>query len=262
MSAAETDVLVARLRAAGCVFAEEEAALLRQAAAEGGDLEELVAARVAGRPLEHVLGHATFDGLRVAVAPGVFVPRQRSLLLVELAARIAPPGGAVLDLCCGSGALLAALRRRRPDVVGLAADLDPDAVAVARRNLPGVPVWEGDLFDAVPSRWHGRLDVVVANAPYVPSDAVALMPAEARDHEHRLALDGGPDGLALHRRLLAQWRPWAAPDAVLLVEAAPRQVPELARIAAAHGLRAEAHSQEERGGLAVEVRLAATRGIR
>lgn len=228
--------LVDRLRAAGCVYAEDEAGLLLEAAAGGADLERLVAERVAGRPLEHLLGWAGFDGLRISVADGVFVPRQRTLLLVELADRLAPEDGTVVDLCCGSGALLAALSRRRPDLEGYAADLDPDAVACARTNLPPDQVHAGDLFDALPPALRGEVDVLVVNAPYVPSDELDLMPGEARDHEHRVTLDGGGDGLDVHRRVAAGAAAWLAPGGLLLIEVAPMQLDAATAMMAAVGL--------------------------
>ncbi|MFB9313084.1 putative protein N(5)-glutamine methyltransferase [Nocardioides plantarum] len=231
--------LVERLRAAGCVYAEDEAALLLETATDEADLERLVAARVAGRPLEHLLGWAGFDGLRVVVADGVFVPRQRTLLLVELAEQLTPPDGVVVDLCCGSGALLAALVVRRRDVEGHAADLDPAAVACARTNLADLPpgrVHEGDLYDALPTDLRGRIDVLMVNAPYVPSGELDLMPREARDHEHRVSLDGGSDGLDLHRLVAAGATTWLAPGGLLAIEVAPMQVEAATAMMAAAGL--------------------------
>ncbi|PWU45259.1 putative protein N(5)-glutamine methyltransferase, partial [Micromonospora globispora] len=196
--------LVSRLRAAGCVYAEDEAELLIAAAADSAEaLTDLVDRRVAGLPLEHLLGWAEFCGVRVAVHPGVFVPRGRTALLVSAAAAVAGPTPAVLDLCCGSGAAAVVLHGRLAPRWLAAADVDPVAVACARRNLDplGVPVFQGDLFAPVPKQWRGLLDVVVANAPYVPTEAVALMPPEARLYEALVALDGGPDGLAVLRRV-------------------------------------------------------------
>ena len=92
--------VVARLRAAGCVFAEEEARLLLAEAQSPAGLEALVRRRVAGEPLEHLLGWAEFCGLRIMVTPGVFVPRRRSELLVHEAATLAPSRAVVVDLCC------------------------------------------------------------------------------------------------------------------------------------------------------------------
>src|ERR671933_2731246 len=122
------DHLVATLRAAGCVFAEDEARLLRAQARTPTELALLTRRRVAGEPLEHVLGWAEFAGLRVAVEPGVFVPRHRSEFLVEQAAAAVPHARVVVDLCCGSGALGAALLQRLGAVELHAADVDPVAV--------------------------------------------------------------------------------------------------------------------------------------
>jgi release factor glutamine methyltransferase len=216
--------VTARLRAAGCVFAEDEAALLVDAAS-GVALEELVARRVAGEPLEQVLGWAEFCGLRFAVEPGVFVPRQRTRLLVREAAALARPGAVVLDLCCGTGAVGAAVAASVPGVELHAADVDPAAVRSARRNVLG-SVHEGDLYDALPATLRGRVDVLVVNAPYVPTDAIALMPPEARDHEARAALDGGPDGLDVQRRVAAGAPSWLAPGGSLLIETSRGQALE------------------------------------
>ncbi|MEO9322947.1 putative protein N(5)-glutamine methyltransferase [Nocardioides sp. C4-1] len=246
--------LVTRLRGAGCVFAEEEAALLEEAATDDAHLERLVTERIGGRPLEHLLGWVAFDGLRLHVTDGVFVPRQKTLLLVDLAADLAPDDGTVVDLCCGTGALLAALVVRRPDLDGHAADLDPAAVACARRNLPAERVHEGDLFDALPRHLRAAVDVLVVNAPYVPTDLVAEMPPEARDHEHRLALDGGGDGLDVHRRVVAEAPRWLAAGGYLLVEVAPVQVDTALALVAEAGLEGAVAEDDERGATAVIAR--------
>ena len=138
-----------------------------------------------------------FCGLRLAVAPGVFVPRQRTALLVDEVVALVRPGSVVVDLGCGVGAIAAAVLARVPGVEVYAVDVDPAAVACARRNLPAGPGLRGrPLRRRCRRDLRGEVDVVAANAPYVPTDAIALMPREARDHEHLVALDGGPDGLA------------------------------------------------------------------
>ncbi|WP_156697785.1 putative protein N(5)-glutamine methyltransferase [Nocardioides sp. Leaf285] len=252
------DPLVPRLRAAGCVYAEEEASLLR-AAAEGspdpGTLERMVAERVAGRPLEVVVGWAELAGTRVVVTPGVFVPRRRSAALVRAAEARLRPGATVVDLCCGTGAVGAALLARRPDLVVHAADLDPVAVACARLNLPAGPegprVHQGDLWAAVPERLRGAVDVAVANAPYVPTAALATLPPEARLHEPRAALDGGDDGLVLHRRLLAEAHRWLRPGGALVVEVGAGQVGTALALARGAGLRATVVRDDDVDGIAV-----------
>lgn len=237
----DDDPLTAALRSAGCVFAEEEAALLRAECRDPADLAARLARRIAGEPLEVVLGWAEFDGLRVPVAPGVFVPRRRSLLLVEVAASIARPGDVVLDLCCGTGALAAAVALRRPGVEVWAADLDPDAVACARRHLPAERVVCGDLYAPLPASLRGRVAVLICNAPYVPSAAIAAMPREARDHEAPHALDGGDDGHDVHRRVLADAGAWLRGDGVLLVECAREQADRLLALVGEAGLTGEVH---------------------
>ena len=231
--------LVGRLRAAGCVFAEDEAAVLLEAAEDADHLEALVAARVRGVPLEQVVGWAGFCGLRIAVAPTVFVPRRRTGLVVRLALEVLRPGDVVVDLGCGSGAIAAALLAAQPGLDVWAVDVDPAAVACARTNLPPDRVLEGDLYAALPDGLRGRVAVVAANAPYVPTAAIATMPAEARDHEAAVALDGGPDGLDVQRRVVAGARDWLAEGGLLLVETSTAQADRTRAAMQSVGLDAE-----------------------
>jgi release factor glutamine methyltransferase len=244
--------IVRRLRAAGCVFAEDEAALLIADAGSAAELERLVQCRVAGQPLEHLLGWTEFCGRRVAVRAGVFVPRRRTELLVRLAAELIEPGSVLLELCCGCGAVAAVLAETVPIEVH-AADLDPAAVDCARRNLAeaGGTVYQGDLFDPLPDSLRGRVDVLVANAPYVPTGAIGLMPPEAREHEPRLALDGGPDGLAVQRRIIAQAPDWLADGGRLLIETSDRQAAGTARAMVEAGLSTQLHTEPEWSATAV-----------
>lgn len=192
--------------------------------------------RVAGLPLEHVLGWAEFCGVRIAVDAGVFVPRRRTELLVREAIRLAPPHPVVVDLCCGSGAVAAVLAASIDPAELHAADVDPAAVRCARRNLPAARVYRGALYDPLPAALRGRVDVLIANAPYVPTDAIALLPPEARLYEPRVALDGGADGLEILRRVAADAPDWLAPGGHLLVESSQRQAPELVDTFARAGL--------------------------
>ncbi len=253
---ADRAALVGRLRAAGCVYAEDEAELLLAAAGSAEALADLVDRRVAGQPLEHLLGWAEFGGVRVAVAPGVFVPRARSLLLVTAAVAVSGPEPAVVELCCGSGALSVLLADRLAPRFLAAVDVDPAAVACAGRNLAGrgAAVLAGDLFDPLPEVWRGRLDLVVANAPYVPTDAVGLMPPEARLHEARVALDGGPDGLAVLRRVAAGAAYWLAPGGHLVVEVAESQVPALGEAVTGAGLLPTVHRDDDLDAVALTAR--------
>jgi release factor glutamine methyltransferase len=233
--------IVTRLRAAGCVFAEDEARLLISAASTPADLAAMVDQRAAGLPLEHVLGWAEFCGLRIAVDPGVFIPRRRSEFLVRQAASLAyraGPPAVIVDLCCGSGALGATVTAALDRAALYAVDVDPAAVRCARRNLAacGGRVYEGDLYQPLPSSLRGRVDILLANVPYVPSEAVRTLPPEARLHEARLALDGGPDGLDVLRQVAAGAPFWLAPGGHLLAETSERQALRAAEVFARNGL--------------------------
>jgi release factor glutamine methyltransferase len=241
---------VARLRDAGCVFAEDEARILHDAAASHSELAAMLDRRVQGEPLEHIVGWAEFDGLRIAVDPGVFVPRRRTRFLVRQAASRCRPDGVVVDMCCGSGAVGLALASALGGRIELhAADVDPVAVACARRNLApiGARVYEGDLDEPLPERLAGRFDVMVANVPYVPRDEIALMPPEARLHEPSIALDGGPDGLDVLRRLAARAPYWLAPGGHLLTETSDRQAGLAAEALARCGLTPTHETSDELG---------------
>jgi release factor glutamine methyltransferase len=245
--------LVARLRAAGCVFAEDEAALLIAAARTPADLAAMADGRAAGLPLEQVIGWAEFCGLRIAVAPGVFVPRRRTEFLVSRAVALATggpaPGGplVVVDLCCGTGAVGAALAASLRSAELHASDVDPAAVACARRNLEaaGGHVYQGDLYAPLPAALRGRVTLLAANVPYIPTGQIGLLPAEARLHEPRVALDGGADGLDVLRRVAAAAPEWLAPGGHLLTETSERQAPQAAGIMAGSGLAAQVATSDE-----------------
>lgn len=254
MPKAETEAeVVAQLRAAGCVFAEDEARLLIEAAHSPSDLAAMVAQRVSGLPLEPILGWVDFFGLRLKVAHGVFVPRRRSEFLAASAIAVARPGAVVVDLCCGCGALAAAVASAVRQVEVYAADVEPAAVACAAANLESYAgqTFTGDLYSALPSSLLGRVDVLIVNAPYVPTDRIALMPPEARDHEPTNALDGGADGLDVQRRVVGGAVDWLAPGGVLLIESSDRQAPTLAGLMADSGLTASILTDHDLGATVV-----------
>ncbi|MFF8395291.1 putative protein N(5)-glutamine methyltransferase [Streptomyces sp. NPDC016172] len=242
------DVVVAALRTAGCVFAEDEAALILATARTPAETAAMVERRVAGLPLELVVGWAEFRGLRIAVAPGVFVPRRRTEFLVEQALERAPRATVVVDLCCGSGAVGAALAAGLGRVELHAADIDPAAVRCARGNIAaaGGRVHQGDLFEALPAALRGRVGILAANVPYVPSDEIGLLPQEARDHEPLVALDGGTDGLDVLRRVAAEASRWLAPGGCVLVETSRHQAPAAVDAFERSGLVTQLAVSEER----------------
>jgi release factor glutamine methyltransferase len=245
-AAVEADV-TATLRAAGCVFAEDEARLLVASAAGPDDLAAKTARRAAGLPLEHVVGWAEFAGRRITVDPGVFVPRRRTEFLVRQALAHGRAGAVVLDLCCGSGAVGVALAAATGAAELHAADVDPAAVACARRNIAPFrgTAYEGDLFAPLPAHLRGRVDLLAANVPYVPSADVGFLPPEAREHEALTALDGGPDGLDVVRRVAAGAAPWLAPGGALFFETSERQAPQALEIVREGGLQPRIVVDEE-----------------
>ena len=247
-SGPDRSAIVTRLRAAGCVFAEDEARMLISTARTPAGLAAMVDQRAAGQPLEHVLGWAEFCGLRIAVEPGVFIPRRRTEFLVRQAAALARQAGAqqagawqrvvLVDLCCGSGAVGAALAPALGRVELHAVDIDPAAVRCARRNVAAARgrVYQGDLYEPLPAGLRGRIGILAANVPYVPTGEVGLLPPEARIHEPMVALDGGGDGLDVLRRVTAAAPLWLAPGGHLLTETSERQAPRAAEAVASGGL--------------------------
>lgn len=234
--------------------------MLVAAAPTPAELSVMVDRRVSGLPLEHVLGRVEFCGLQIVVGPGVFVPRRRTELLAHQATVVARrasdgqsrPPAVVVELCCGSGAVSAAVAAALPDVTVYAVDLDPTEVHYARQNVArGTVVLEGDLFEPLPHTLRGRVDVLVANAPYVPTGAIGTMPPEARLHEPRVALDGGPDGLDVLRRVIVEAPQWLAPGGHVLVEASEAQAPLVVEAIAHAGLVPRVTSSEELGATVV-----------
>lgn len=255
------DDLVSTLRRAGCVFAEDEALLLTEAATSPAELTELTQRRISGTPLEHILGWAQFCGLRIPVATSVFVPRHRTEFLARTAAAHASPGAVVVDMCCGSGAVGIAVAELCEGIHLHCSDIDPASVGCARSAVEaaGGSIHQGDLFDALPHRLLGKVDVVVANTPYVPTDEIELMPSEARLHEPLTALDGGGDGLDVQRRLIAQALDWLAPDGHLVIETSARQCEETVRTCLEHGFTAESAHSAEFAGTVVIARIGGAR---
>lgn len=239
--------ITAKLRESGSVFAEEEAQLLLSAFDSADELAQMVDQRMSGIPLQIILRWAEFYGLRVAIEPGVFIPRLRSEFLVEQALSVCRADSVVVDLCCGSGAIGMALISTIPDITLYASDNNPTAVQCAIQNIAplGGTVFKGDLFSALPDELKGRINVLMANAPYVPTGEIEMMPREAREYEPRETLDGGVDGLDVHRRIAKEADAWLAHEGHLLVEASEGQAERLAAIFELNGLEATIFSSDE-----------------
>jgi release factor glutamine methyltransferase len=179
----------------------------------------------------------------------VFVPRRRTELLLRHALLLAPPQPVVVELCCGPAALSLAMGSTLTAAELYATDIDPAALRCARRNLAHIhpPAWvlEGDLYEPLPLSLAGRVDLLLANPPYVPTASLALMPPEARLYEPRIALDGGSDGLEVQRRIVADAARWLAPNGRLLVETSDSQVDGSVAVFQSHGLATEVVTADE-----------------
>jgi len=203
-----------RLTAAGCVAAAEEADELLAAAPDDATLETWIRRRQEGEPLAWITGTLEFCGHTISVDAGVYVPRPQSEELARRAgALLADCGGRAADLCTGAGAIAVHLMAQAPTAAVVGVDIDQRAVSCARHN--GVRALLADLD--VPLRAHA-FDVVTAVAPYVPTGELRLLPADVQRYEPRLALDGGPDGLDLARRIVATAHRLLRPGGWLLIE--------------------------------------------
>ena len=244
------------LRAAGIeptdLIAEPDAPL----GAAAADVRGYAARRAAGEPLSRIVGRREFWGLTFALSPEALDPRPETETIVEaaLAAFAARRGGAlrVVDFGVGSGALLAALLIEFPAARGLGVDLSPGAAAQARANLESLgllvraEIRVGDWATGL----DGAFDLIVANPPYIPSGEIAGLAREVRDHDPRLALDGGADGLELYRRLLHRVPERLAREGALLMEAAPPTIAALAALTRAALPEAKVEVVADAGGLA------------
>lgn len=248
--------LVDRLRAAGCVFAEEEATILLQSA-EGEMLSELLARRIAGEPLEQIVGWVEFAGSRLNVVPGVFVPRQRTTLLAEHSIRaleVAGPGARLLEAFCGVGPVATTVSRAVPEAKIHLGDHDGKALECARTNAgPEAKYHLSACLAGLPEELAGRFNIISAVPPYVPDSAAQFLPREARDHEAPTALFGGADGLDLVRRLISEAPYWLVLGGVLLIEIGQGQHRTAGDFATSLGFLPRAHHGEDEQTVVLEM---------
>lgn len=215
---------------------------------------EFAARRAKHEPIQYILGHADFMGLDIKVGPGVLIPRPETETLCQLASEElqkvskAVKPLKILDLCTGSGCIAAYMQQSFPDGEVYAADISGDALSTAKQNLPAsVKLLQGDLFDALkrlgdsescretearentakppeaakapePGRGSLKFDLIISNPPYIPSPVVDRLEAEVKDHEPRLALDGGQEGMELNRRIISEAPDWLKPGGLLFME--------------------------------------------
>jgi release factor glutamine methyltransferase len=200
--------------------------------AELEKIRSLVKRRANGEPVAYILGEREFYSLPLHVSNKVLIPRPDTETLVEVAleriATIKDPR--ILDVGTGSGAIALALKKERPDAVVTASDVSSEALAVARQNAARLGLelrcLESDLLASI----DGPYELVVANLPYIPSAQLPSLMREVKNHEPALALDGGPDGLALIRRLIADLPRVMAPGGIVALEAGHDQLEAVAAL--------------------------------
>ncbi len=257
----DRDRVILTLADAGCIAALYEAdELIQVAAGDPGLLDELVARRARGEPIAWLTGSVSFCGLRCFVAPGVYVPRSQTEPLARRAGALLPAAGVAVDLCTGAGAIAAALAEAEPKARILATDLDPDAARCARTN--GVEVYEGFLDDPLPRSFEQRVDVLTAVVPYVPTDALRLLPRDVQAFEPRLALDGGEDGTDLLSEVVRRSTRWLRSGGWLLLELGGDQAEPMGRLLSEVGFeRSEVLTDEEGDPRAICARLSSDRQL-
>jgi release factor glutamine methyltransferase len=238
-------VITDRLRAAGCVAAEEEAEELVNAAPDRCNLETWLQRRERGEPLAWIIGTTQFCGRRIKIDRGVYVPRGQSEELARRAAEMMPArGGWAADLCTGCGAVAIHMRAEAGAGRVVGVDNDMRAVACARRN--GVTAVLGDMHGPLRP---GAFDVVTAVAPYVPTGDLRFLPADVQRYEPRSALDGGPDGLRVLRRVVAAAGVLLRPGGWLLTELGGSQDEALGTTLTASGFGAVSTWSDDDGDL-------------
>ena len=219
--------IVNALADGGCIAPGAEADALIRASSEGvGPVDELLARRLRGEPLAWVVGSVWFSGILVHVDPGVFVPRPHTEALARRAASLLPDEGIAVDLCTGSGAVAAVLGSAHPQAIVVATDIDPAAVACARRNA--VDALVGNLDEPLSPSLRGRVDVITAVVPYVPTEELDFLPRDVIAFEPRRALDGGPRGTTMIVRAAEAAARWLRPGGSVLLELGGDQAGEVA----------------------------------
>ena len=232
---------------------EAEAAALVGTACDAVELDAFVRRRCDGEPLAWIVGATDFCGLRICVDPGVYVPRGQSEPLARRAAALLPEGGVAIDLCTGAGAIARVLQAAAPAATVVATDVDPVAIACARRN--GVDARLGDLDAPLPAALLGTVDVMVAVVPYVPTDQLAFLPRDVRAFEPRRALDGGASGLATLSSVVTRSTRWLRPGGWLLLELGGDLSPAVvAQMAGAGFVDIAVHRDEDGQDRAIEGR--------
>jgi release factor glutamine methyltransferase len=263
---------VERLRAAGIETPEADARILLQLAlgldeaglvfasratisgVQQASFDRFIERRLAGEPVARIAGYKEFWSRSFRLSADTLVPRPETETLVEAALSAFPEQSEklrVLDLGTGSGILLAAILLERPLATGLGIDRSESALRVARKNLHVLGVGKRAQF--VCGDWSmalgQRFDLVVANPPYIASDAIVALPREVREHDPRLALDGGADGLAEYRKIIAELPHLLSKQGVAILELGLGQEQSVAALAQAKGLIVKGPARRDLGNV-------------
>ncbi|MGL4634909.1 MAG: peptide chain release factor N(5)-glutamine methyltransferase [Beijerinckiaceae bacterium] len=224
--------------------------LIEAAGDDAALLERMVQRRLAGEPVDRILGHRGFWSLELIVTPDTLSPRADTETVVEAARdhtlKIHKQDSPlrILDLGTGTGAILLALLKEFPQATGLGIDISEKALDVARRNADLNQLSTRASFQT--GSWlaglAGTFDIIVSNPPYIPSADIAGLDSEVREHDPLLALDGGTDGLDAYRIILAETASRLSPQGIAVFEGGARQAADIAAIGNRRGLRtAEIH---------------------
>jgi release factor glutamine methyltransferase len=205
---------------------EHERARLEAVSGPETPLDDLIARRLNGEPLQYIEGTASFGPVELIVDERVLIPRPETERMFELATKMVRSPEVIIDLCTGSGALALALKSRFQAAAVFATDISPDAIAVATDNRyrTGLQIYlaEGDLFDPLPTAILGAADLIVANPPYVAEVDFADLPEDVR-REPKVALVSGPTGLEVIERIGASVASWLRPGGVVICEIGEKQ---------------------------------------
>lgn len=203
------------------------------------EYRDLTEKRIARVPLQYLLGEAPFFRRLFKVDSRVLIPRPETELLCEWALELLKdiPSPRVLDLCCGSGCIGLTVKAERPDALVTMSDVSDDALNVSAVNAVrfslDVSIVRSDLFDELPA---SLFDLIISNPPYIPSSECDILQPEVRS-EPRLALDGGPDGCSLYRRIIQAAGSFLVPGGRLLMEIGIQEADSVSALLRSHGYK-------------------------
>lgn len=222
--------------------------------------KSLIKRRFMGEPLQYIIGRVEFMGFEFEVTPGVLIPRPETEIIVEKATEIIKNNYSetdeikILDLCCGSGVIGLSLAMKIKNLVSKStfhlSDISEDAIRISEvnrniHNLKNVKIFQGDLLNAVEGN---RYDMIISNPPYIPSDFIDTLQVEVKDHEPKLALDGGVDGLEPYRNIIPNLNNYLMPEGIVMFEIGHDQKNAVLNMLKETGIYRETHGITDLAG--------------